>query len=170
MYRINDKPEAIKRVQKYLATASDAEIFVAPTGVFDENTRLSVIYFQQSKNLEPTGIVDYLTFTLLYDEYSFITQNNEVRRITDSFIDFPLLPGYLGNEMSHINRTIRRVLDHYGITHSIRESNFYSNETAKGVKILREIYILDEGNMIDEEFYLRLIRDHDSIGAFRSIL
>lgn len=170
MYRIYDKPEAIKRVQRYLATASNPEIFVAPTGFFDENTALSVKDFQLMHNLEPTGAVDYTTFTLLYKEYLLITKTSEVRRITDAFITFPLLPGYLGGEMLHINRMMRATLDHYGITHSLRDSNFYSDETANAVKILRKIYLLEEGNIIDEEFYQRLIKDQDSIARFRSII
>ncbi len=170
MYRINDRSEAIKRVQKYLAVASSPDIFVAPTGIFDENTCLSVIYFQTQNDLPSTGVVDYTTFTRLYDDYVYITEMNDVKRQTDSFIDFPLLPGYIGDPLIHINRTMRRVLDHYGITNTLGDSNFYSAETSKAVKELRIIYLLEEKNMIDEELYLSLMRDHDSIGKIKNIM
>ena len=49
MYRIYDKPEAIKNVQQYLSVVGNPNIFVAKTGIYDENTRLSVINFQKDK-------------------------------------------------------------------------------------------------------------------------
>ncbi len=164
MYRINDKSEAIRGVQTFLRVVGDPKIFVAPSGVFDDNTRLSVIEFQRRYNLEPTGVVNYETFNLIYQEYLFRTKNAKVRELTDSFIDFPLLPGDFNDEMTHINRTLGRLLDYYGHTHRLRANNFYSSETSYAVRILRSIYMLDGDDFIDEEFYRRMIIDHNSIG------
>ena len=151
MYRIDDKPEAIKRVQQYLAVASAPDIFVPPTGIYDENTRLSVVYFQKLKSLEPTGIVDYTTFELLYEDYLIISQKKKLNDKLNTFIAFRLLPGYMAEEMTHINRTMRDLLNYYGFTNSLRDSNFYSRESGNAVKILREIYSLAPKDFIDEE-------------------
>jgi hypothetical protein len=71
--------------------------------------------------------------------------------------------------MIHVNRTLTRLLDHYGYTHNLRESNFYSQNTADAVKILRRIYLLEDKNLIDEELYGRMINDHDSIFESQNI-
>jgi hypothetical protein len=163
MNRVYDKTEAIRDVQTFLRVVGDPNIFVAPSGVFDDNTRLSVIEFQSRFSLEPTGVVDYESFNLLYREYVLATSNEQTREITDSFIDFPLSPGDFKKEMTHINRTLARLLDYYGHTHRLRSNNFYSNETSLAVKILRSVYMLGEDDYIDEEFYRRMIIDHDSI-------
>ena len=168
MYRIYDRPEAIKRVQDYLRIAANPNIFVAPSGVYDENTRLSVRDFQSSRGLEPTGEVDRVTFDLLFSEYAFLTNRNALRDALDSFIFFPILPGSSSNGMMHINRTLARVLDYYGFTHRLRSSNFYSGETSEAVRILRGVYLMGGADLIDEEFYQRLIKDHDSMGQFNN--
>ena len=168
MYRVYDKPEAIRNVQRYLIVVGDPDIFVAPTGVYDENTRLSVIDFQTRYKIEPTGEVDYGTFTLLYDEYMLLAKDQETRNITDLFIQFPVLPRKTSNGMAHINLTLARVLDYYGFTHQLRDNNFQSDETAAAVEILRDMYFLDQKNYIDEEFYRRMILDHDSIAKVQN--
>ncbi len=168
MYRIDDKPEAIRQVQTYLRVVGNPEIFIYPSGIYDENTRLSVIDFQTSRDITPSGDVDKTTFDLLFSEYVTANDKNELNRTLDSFISFPLLPGDSSDGMTHINKTLSRVLEHYGHTHSLRGGNFYSDETAEAVKIMRGIYMLEELEMIDEVFYLRLIADHDSIGRFNN--
>ena len=67
MYRIDDRQTAIMQVQKFLMALTE-DIFIAPSGVFDDNTRLAVIVFQKKFGLEDTGVVDFATFELLYRE------------------------------------------------------------------------------------------------------
>lgn len=163
MYRINDRSSAIKSVQRYLRVVGNPEIFVAPTGVFDDNTRLSVIDFQEKNNVEPSGIVDRITFDLLFLAFTLHNEKNRIREGYDSFISFPLIPGAFHPAMIHINRTLARLLNHYRKHHSLRESNFYSKSTSEAVKLMREIYLLGDVDMIDEELYGRMVTDHDSI-------
>ena len=167
MYRIDNRPEAIRRVQEYLAVAGNPNIFVAPTGVYDENTRLSVIDFQGEMDIPQSGVVDYETFTLLYDEYVLITNKKRLNNRVGTFIKFPLFPGVRDNSMRYINNTMADLLDYYGVTHSLRDSRFYTDETSMAVLELRKIYLLDEVDIIDEELYMRLISDRDSMGRFK---
>ena len=170
MYRIYDKVEAIRNIQKYLRSLGNTDFSIAPSGVYDENTRLSVIDFQKSRGLVPTGTVDYDTFTILKAEYDNATNRYRVREATDSFISFPILPGESRDELLHINRLLKSILDYYGFTHRLRESNFYSKETSDSVMLLRRVYILDDVDLIDEEFYRRMIIEHDSITASQNYL
>ena len=169
MYRINDRSEAIRRVQRYLTVAGNPEIFVAPTGVFDDNTRLSVIDFQKSKRIEESGVVDKITFDLLFEDFTFINERESIREKFDSFITFPLFPGEMSDGMMHINRTLSRLLNHYGLPNDVRNSNFYSPATSIAVGLLQKIYLLEEKNMIDEKFYSRMVEDHNSIEDARDI-
>lgn len=163
MYKVYDKQEAVRQVQLYLAAVEDGRLYVAPTGVFDENTRLSVISFQNLRGLEPTGIVDRETFDLLYLEYVDAGERNLLYATHGSFISFPLLPGQRSDSMMQINRMLAALLNYYGLSHNLRDSNFYSDETASAVKMMRRIYLLPDLNLIDEDFYIAMFRDHDSI-------
>ena len=168
MYRVYDKAEAIRSVQRYLRIASNPDILVIPTGVYDENTRRSVSDFQSENRLEVTGEVDYETFEMLYSQYLFLTRKADINDITDSYIPFPLLPGDMDDSLMHINRSMKRILDYYGFTNRLSNSNFYSAETARAVETLRSVYLLEKDQIIDEIFYLRMIKDHDSIGLFNN--
>ena len=70
MYRIEEKIEAIKEVQRLLN--------LNQTGLFDKKTRDAVLNVQSKYKLAETGIVDYLTFTSIVEEYSN-EKNNQWR-------------------------------------------------------------------------------------------
>lgn len=163
MYRINDRSSAIERVQEYLSMVGNKSFFVVPTGVYDENTRLSVIEFQRENGINTDGIVDLITFNMLFDSYSYILQNKKTKEMVDSFISFPLSPGLFADEMIHINRMLIKLLDFYGHPHSLSESNYYSKSTSDAVISIRKIFFLGENDLIDEELYRRMIIDYDSI-------
>ena len=166
MYRINDKTEAKRRVQNYLRAVSPG-VFVAPSGVFDENTRLALIAFQEKMNLEPSGMVDLDTFEMLFSEYSLINMKKRVEESIPGAAHFPLSIGDMSEIIFSINNNLARMLDYYGIIHRLRASSFYSQETAQAVRELRRIYMLEDSENIDEIFYFRLINDLDSISNFR---
>ena len=161
MYRIDDRQTAIMQVQKFLMALTE-DIFIAPSGVFDDNTRLAVIVFQKKFGLEDTGVVDFATFELLYREYAKIVMHGSVNDTVGNFLIFPMQRGDMSEGIFHINTTLAALLDYYGITHRLRASSFYSEETALAVSALRKIYMLDEGDHIDELLYFRMINDYNS--------
>lgn len=163
MYRINDRPAAIERVQNYLRVAGNPEIFVAPTGVYDENTRLSVIEFQREKGLVASGIVDRITFDTLFSAFVSINERDKIAKDFGSFLDFPIIPGSFSREMIHINRILRTLLDYYGVTHDLSDSSFYSKSTSRAVNEVRRIYLMGTADFIDEDLYLTMVRDHRSL-------
>ena len=170
MYRVQDKSSAIKEVQRYLRGLEYSEIFVAPSGIYDENTRMAVIDFQASHGLDETGVVDILTFGFLYSEYVREREKDKIRSELSGFIRFPITPASYRRELIHINRTLAAMLEHYGMTHSLRSSNFYSEETGRAVVSMRGIYRIGDENIIDEEFYHRLVKDSKSAGLFSDFM
>lgn len=169
MYRIYDKPEAIKRVQIYLAEIKENDPFIAPSGIYDEITKNAVRNFQEENGIPTTGIVNNETFEKLFFEYSMITKRKRINSLLNSFVSFPIEPEQYAEELFGLHRIMARVLDYYGKHHNLRESNFYSPQTSEAVKMLREIYLLDSIDQIDEFLYSALIRDHDSMEKVISI-
>ena len=163
MYRINDKSAAIRNIQKFLARIS-SDRAVVPNGVYDENTRLAIVDFQSRMGIAPSGTVDRRTLDMIYSEYISKINNDTLAKGVGSFISFPLREGEMNEAVIHLNKTLSDLLDHYGITHRLRSSSFYSTETAEAVKIMRKIYLLPEDTLVDEELYIRMIADHSSLG------
>lgn len=164
MYSIYDKESAILQVQGFLQTVGDKDIFVAPSGVYDENTRLLVISFQRENSLEPSGAVDLITFNLLNEKYARQEEDQRVKESNAYITDFPVVPGTRARGMTHINGMLSFLMNYYGQSHNLREaSNFYTAETANAVRILRKIYYLEPLELIDAELYQRLTQDVGAI-------
>ena len=163
MYKIYDKKEAVRQVQIYLAETSNTDAYIAPTGVYDEATLKAVLNFQKANGLDSTGVVDKETFDSLYNEYSLITERNRIKKCLNAFLHFPILPGDYCQGIEKINYVMSALLDYYGYSHSIRKNNYYSSETAEYVRILRNIYLLEDMMQIDEMFYQKIMRDYNSL-------
>ncbi len=164
MYSIYDKESAILQVQGFLRAIGDKDIFVAPSGVYDENTRLSVVSFQRENQLEPSGVVDLITFRLLYDQFIRHKENQRVMESNAHILDFPVLPGGRARGMAHINRMLSLLMNYYGHIHNLQEtSNYYTAETANAVRIMRKIYALEPLELIDTELYQMLTLDTGEI-------
>ena len=158
MYRVNDKSSAIKEVQKYLY-ALEEEIYVAPSGVYDEATRAAVTSFQKKYGLTQSGSADKQTFDLLFNEYTQLKKKQQVQDGIGAQIDFPLTYMSQSSSLPEINRTISRISEYYGGDPIRNQGSFFSGETLEGVRFLREIYRLDGTDEIDEIFYFRMSED-----------
>lgn len=163
MYKIYNKSDAVKQVQKYLAKAGNSEFFIAPTGIFDSNTRSAVKEFQSQEGLKDTSVVDKTTFDLLYQKSALEQIKYDVSKATKTFIGFPIYYGDRADGMERINHMIETVLRHHGKDHRVTKTAYFTKETLSGVNILREIFMLEGEGSIDEIFYYRLVNEYTSI-------
>ncbi len=155
MYRIEDKEAAVKQVQRLLD--------ITVTGVFDEETRLAVISFQNRKGLNESGIVDYESFTLMKEEYLKEDMRREARRRLPFSPRFPYSFGDMGNDVTLINALLNDVMKEYTVEVLSVVGVFYSDRTENAVRELRKIFGLREGGHIDEEFFYRLTEEQKSL-------
>ena len=169
MYRIYNKSKAIRSIQKYLMAVGNPAFNVVPNGIYDENTRLSVIDFQNNMRINPSGIVDSTTFALLYNEYLLFSKKKKFRDTVGTMKNLPYLPGDINDGIRNVNALAEKLLNYYGFTHRLRLSNYYSEETRRAVNILRAIYLLEPSAMIDEILLSRMLDDVASIERFEKI-
>jgi peptidoglycan hydrolase-like protein with peptidoglycan-binding domain len=159
MYRINDRASAIKNIQSYLRAIFVGEINIVPNGVYDDKTRLAVLEFQRNNGLEPNGVVDLLTYELLYSSYS----EKQIEDRVGKRIDLPFYPGDYSDEMREINKMLSSLLDYYRIDHRVTENGFYSKETSEAVKNMRKIYLMKDVDLVDEMLYSRMLLEYGTI-------
>ena len=162
MYKMYDRSEAIKEIQKYLQEIGISDTYIAPNGIYDEKTGEAVLYYQQERGLSPTGKVEKETFDKLYFEYNrkrIIDKTDEITRQNDIF---PFKLGDYGEDIRVFNRLLKQLLDYYGKNHSLRDSAIYSDETESAHIEARRIFGLDSG-VADQIFYNRLLKETESI-------
>ena len=162
MYNLYHKNEAIKQIQRYLSVVNPSNVIISENGNFDEKTRQSVKSFQSSKGLKPTGTVDRITFDILYKEYLITCKTNFINNCP-TFIKFPILPGNNSLGIKNLKINLRVLLEYYGYQHSVRDSQFYDEETVRAINYLRSVYMMKSDNIIDEELYLMIMLDLASV-------
>ena len=150
MYEIKDKKAAVRRVQRMLG--------ITENGIYDERTKEAVIMHQREQNIKDDGVVDYDTFRSLVNKYRMYKISSDVSKKVPFKNEFPYLPGYTGEAAGILNSMIRTAMDRLSINTPKPRGPYYSNATAKATEELRKIFMLSEGNYIDEEFYNRLLQ------------
>ena len=162
MYRTDDKPSAIREVQTYLRGISHMEAsipLVAVDGVYGDVTEEAVRAFQKSRDLSETGIVNYATFTALYEAYRTY---REIRKINSvpSHGDFPLRIGDRGEGVSMLHSLLRMLGEYYSDLGRIPIGNSaFSSDTERAVRYLQTVFLLDPTGIVTKKLYLRMERE-----------
>ena len=161
MYQQTDKKSAIKEVQKYLFVLSDRKYTDIPRipvdGTFDKETEAAVIKFQQIKLISETGIVDFETFTALYDDYSKVVE--EIYTTDYIFGDgsFPLVENDQNEDVRALHVMINELKKTYPEIRSVGTGSYFSKRTGDAIEDLRSLFILPKSRKLDKELYSRML-------------
>ena len=155
MYSITDKESAINQVLEYLGLAKN--------GVFNERAREEVLIHQRRNGISESGVVDYITFNSLRDEYH---ANKARENARDGVILTPAFPysfGDSGTDVARINSMLADVLSLYTTEGYIPRGAYFTRDSALAVTELRKIFRLPPGESVDEDFLVVLRREHGRI-------
>lgn len=146
---MNENPyerEAIRNLQRYLRQISynNEDMKTPPVdGIFGSDTRESLIDYQKSRSLEPTGTANRETWDRLYSEYlSNIEMNTPPQPI---FIfdrnpaDFSLTIGNESFQTATVQYLIRELFDDFEKYRNFEITGIYDSLTADAVKDFQEL-------------------------------
>lgn len=157
MYYITERHNAIKTVQRFLGENQ--------TGVYSEDTRNKVIAHQAENNIELSGVVDYETFNSLKEVY---LKASTARDVSVVFSGLPYKIGDMGTNIAIINAILTEVISEYTFESVPPNGSYYGNRTVDAVVRLREIFMLDYSQEIDEEFISRLLTEKNAINLSKN--
>ena len=157
MYRLGDERAAIREIQKYLHFVSDRVTKEVPRiaidGIFGEETKEAVKAFQRLKGIDESGKVDYLTFTLLYDEF---LQAKLLYGQESYFIDenvFPIKRGDMGRETLYINLMLDELRAVFKSIGRVDLKPYFSRSTENAVRDIRSIFRLPDLPIVDLDLF-----------------
>ena len=166
MYNINDKSEVIKEIKRYLyaiSTTTRPEIGrTTIDGYYDKETERIVKNYQSAIGILESGVVDYITFQSIADEYLKIKENEELRQTLLLPTGFPLSRGMASEDVRLINILISALREIYKDIPFVGNSNYFSRNTERAVRLLREIFIMRDSPEVDTELYNRMIIEVDA--------
>jgi peptidoglycan hydrolase-like protein with peptidoglycan-binding domain len=153
MYKLGDERAAIREIQKYLHFVSDRVTDEVPRiaidGFFGEETKDAVRAFQKYKGIDESGTVDFLTFTLLYEEYKLAEFLQEAEGFIIGKELFPLKFGDSGNSILLINIMLNELGKIYRSIGRVDVKPYFSHSTEEAVKNIRAIYMLESIPIVD---------------------
>jgi len=148
--------QAIQNLQTYLRQLSyHNESIKAPPidGIFDTDTRQSLMDFQASKNLPQTGIADQALWELLYATYrTSLAQNSPPVRMEI----FPLIPlnaefrrGDEGFVITALQWMLRELEAKFGFLLPIQITGIFDAVTEEAVKSFQKQNALQPNGILD---------------------
>jgi peptidoglycan hydrolase-like protein with peptidoglycan-binding domain len=158
MYTIDNKGEAIKTVQRYLGLSEN--------GIYDDKTRTAVKEFQSLNDLVTTGEVDFVSFSKLRTHYFDRERAKSARRLLPG-ARFPLQPGDGGSQVDALNSELAAALKKYSFYGIFPRGYYYNAYTSEAVIRLREIFGLEIKDIVDEELYMRVLRERLTRHSYR---
>ena len=170
MANIQNTAEATKNLQKYLRRLSFEEggpERVSVDGVFEDNTRRSLISFQKSAGLKPTGVADQETWDALFAEYSSLLERDYEEQLSL----FPNVPndysfGY-GDKFLLVKVLQLLMIElslEYDAFEDIKESGIFDADTEKAIRAFQKINLLDDTGRVDRRTWSRIVRAYENLG------
>ncbi len=167
MYQQSDRKSAVKEIQKFLYALSDKKYEnlprVAITGIYNAETANAVKEFQRTKGLNPTGITNLETFTLLYEDYF----ESAREFYTDDYIlgdgRFPFKEGDQNEDVRALHLMINELSKTYSNIENVGTGAYYSKKTAAAVEELRKLFLLPSSRAIDKKLYTRIKQELNAV-------
>ena len=166
MYQQSNKNAAVTEIQKYLFFLSDKRYPQIPRipidGAFDKETENAVIEFQKIMLLSPSGIVDFETFTALYNEYESALNDQNTNNYIFGDGSFPLKENDQNEDVRALHVMINRLRKTYPQLNAVGTGAYFSAATKGALEKLRAIFSLRGMPILDKELYRRMKKEIDA--------
>lgn len=161
---------AITNIQRYLrliGTERGGRIFAVPLdGIYDSSTANAVSEFQRLYSLPVTGIVDKITFDLLFAEYSRISRADSTE-YPDFFPSAP--PSYVTEfgEKSYFISLLQFILDELRISYDsipfFDRTGEYDMDTSLAIKEFQRLSLLPVTGKVDKGTWNAMARAYNTL-------
>ena len=149
--------DAIMQIQRYLHHLSFHNTDIPPVpldGIWDRETRESVIAFQVSNGLAPTGVVDHETWDKLKEEYDKSVAANSPPIKLDVFPRMPMGYSLKLGEKSFIAVAVQHMIDELEKIYlfpTLSNSGVYDEVTAANIREFQARNRIPQSGEVDRE-------------------
>ena len=166
MYNIYDRSEVIREIKRYLYTIStNTRKEIGRTTIdsyYDNETAQIIKNYQRAIGIQDNGVVDYITFQNLANEYLQINKAKTNRQTLITGNGFPLTRGMANEDIRILNIIITSLREIYKELPFVGNSNYFSRNTEKAVYQLREIFMMNKSGEVDSELFDRMLIEIDA--------
>ena len=155
---MNNRPvgpvSTIQKMLRKIAAYNPDVIAAIPDGIYDKETKNSVMSFQKSYGLPVTGEVDNDTWDKLSEVYSEILRLNELDICVHIFGEkgAPLNPGEVDVSLYAIQAMMLALSEKFSNLGKVYVTGVYDEATADAVERIQIVSGITPGDAIDREF------------------
>ena len=156
--------DAVRNLQRYLLQLSFGDDRISPPpvdGIFDTATERSLMDYQKTKGLQPTGRTDYTTWTLLYEDYLASLILNDIPRSLNTFPRFPESYSVAGGAQDPLVPLLQFMLNELRLTYdgidAIPITGIFDEATETGVAEFQSRNGLDPTGEVDKHTWNALV-------------
>lgn len=124
---------------------------VTANGVFDDETEQAVRAFEKFYGLNPDGIVDFKTWTLITEIYTNIVKGLPARyegAAAELFPGYMLTPGMRNNDVKEFQTYLRVIGQNIAQIPVIEATGYFGPETERAVTIFQRLYGLEPSGVV----------------------
>ena len=165
---ISDEEKRTRNLQmmlRYLSIAlSEPGLEVFVSGVFGNESENAVKYYQQTRGLPVTGIVDLETWDSIASEYKYeLALRSEVKVYpTTAANNFQTSPGERSDTVLILQLMLNALEFHYGCR-KVRLSGTYGLETVEAVRCFQKKNGLDETGVADRRTWQKISEEYNAL-------
>jgi hypothetical protein len=141
MYLISDTKAAIREVQIYLTYLADSLSEMPYTqidGIYGDDTKAAVEFFQKEEGITENGKVDYETYVRLVKRYNDRQKaSNDMKNTVNNEV-YPLKRGDVGENVLRLNSLIFELSEYFDIP-NVPRGEGYGEKTVDSIMILQRI-------------------------------
>lgn len=168
MYNINDTYSAVYEIQRYLSVVARARgniPCVVADGIYEDKTRECVRHFQAENHLPETGMVDYDTFRLLYDEYllalEILASPACVDILPDKLKAESISKGEQSSTVAVIQSLLKTLEVIYDDFEDITINGSFDDSTESAVKRIQGLHGLEQNGIIDRATFDAIVAEYE---------
>lgn len=160
--------QAVRNLQRYLRQLAhtDSDISTVPVdGIFDSQTKKSLMEFQQKYGLEVTGVADRRTWDVLFEAYSDSIERYSPPEKVDLFPrvpdDYELDIGDNSFIVATVQYMLREISRDFGSGADLELNGVYDDKTAEAVKSFQLRHGFEPHGRTDKRTWDRLTSAHN---------
>ncbi|MBQ7338392.1 MAG: peptidoglycan-binding protein [Clostridia bacterium] len=160
----NTRGVAVENLQRYLRQLSLYDRTIPPVaidGIYDVETRDAILAFQKMSGLDQTGVVDYTTWTQLFDAYMASVLRYDKPQAFSPFPRFPIGYSVGSGNRQFLVEIIQYILNELsvwmdGIPRNA-QGGIYDEDTENGIILFQRASLLPETGRVDRTTWNALI-------------
>lgn len=158
----------IQRILRDLSFSANQNGMVGIDGIYDGGTREAVRQFQERYGLEPTGIVNSETWSLLHTVWELKQESEALARavyILPRFEGYEILPFAKDNVLYIIQHMLEVISTDYEELEGIELNGIYDIKTQNAIKEFQRKNLLDDTGIIDATTFNRLADAYEQVNS-----